>query len=390
VRLLVYTDYVYRRRDGAVFGERAFVLFLAALADEVDEVTLLGRLAPDDGPARYRVPPAIRFVALPYYERLAQPLAVLGSAPRTLARAWRALGDADVVWLLGPHPHGIALAVLARVRRRRLVLGVRQDLPAYVRNRHPGRRRLHFAASALEACWRGLARRAPVVAVGTDLARRYGAAPSVLATTVSLVTAGDVRAGERVRRDYAGPLLQLLSVGRLDAEKNPLLLADTLALLRTRDPRWRLVVCGEGDLADALRDHLRVLGLAAHSDVRGYVPLRDGLLDLYRTSHVFLHSSFTEGLPQVLIEAHASGLPVVATAVGGVTAFGDSALLVPPADSGAAAAAVNRLLDDEGLRERLTAAGLAFAAECTLEAKAREVARFIADPTSSPRGRESA
>src|SRR5262249_54859450 len=60
-------------------------------------------------------------------------------------------------------------------------------------------------------------------------------------------------------------------------------------------------------------------------ELLGYVPLDDGLLDVYRTSHVFLHVSWTEGLPQVLFEASAAGTPVVATDTGGVGAAGKEA-----------------------------------------------------------------
>jgi len=54
VRLAVYTDYVYRRTGGTVRAERAFALFLAALAPHVERLVLIGRLAPDGGAqARY-------------------------------------------------------------------------------------------------------------------------------------------------------------------------------------------------------------------------------------------------------------------------------------------------------------------------------------------------
>ena len=86
--------------------------------------------------------------ALPYYESLANPLSVPRAAGRFGARFWRALGDVDAVWLLGPHPLAIAFALLAALRGRRVILGVRQDLPAYVRNRHPGRRMMIAAALA--------------------------------------------------------------------------------------------------------------------------------------------------------------------------------------------------------------------------------------------------
>ena len=89
----------------------------------------------------------------------------------------------------------------------------------------------------------------------------------------------------------------MLSVGRLDPEKNPLLLADVFARLREQDPRWRLVVCGDGTMKDELAGALRAAGVEEHAELLGYVSLDGGLRDLYRNSHVFLHVSWTEGVP---------------------------------------------------------------------------------------------
>jgi glycosyltransferase involved in cell wall biosynthesis len=233
-------------------------------------------------------------------------------------------------------------------------------------------------AWVLETCWRALALRTPVVTVGADLALHYRRSPRVLNATISLIGADDVKAGSAAAaRSYEVGQLTLLTVGRIDAEKNPLLVAEVLRLLRQRDPRWRLVVCGEGNLANALERRLRELGLADHCELLGYVPLDGGLLDVYRGSHTFLHVSRTEGLPQVLIEAYACGLPSVATAVGGVRNLGDCSLLVPPDDAVAAAEAAQRLIDDAALRSRLIEAGLKRAAELTLEGEAAAVARFL-------------
>lgn len=384
VKLVAFTDYVYRRADGVVYAERAFALFLAALGDHFDELTIVGRLDDGPGPMHYQLPADVQFVALPHYASLTRPLSVVSSLLRSLTRFWRAIGTADSVWLLGPYPHAVAFALITNWRRRGLILGVRQDFPTYVRSRRPNRRWMHPAADLLELAWVRLARRAPVIAVGSDLARRYQHAPAVLEISVSLISAEDVEAGERaVERSYAGEL-RILSVGRIDREKNPLLLADALAILREADQRWRLVVCGEGPMQGELAARLTGYGLGDAAELRGYVAVDGGLLDVYRSSHVFLHVSMTEGMPQVLLEAFASGLPVVATAVGGVAeAAGDAALLIGPDDAGAAANAVRRLSGDRELRDRLVRAGLALARGQTLEAETARVAAFIRARTTS-------
>ena len=379
MRLVTFTDYVYREVDGVVYGERAFAVFLASLADHVEELTILGRLDPGQGACHYPLPASIRFIGLPHYASLTKPVAVVESLVRSLRRFWRALDAADRVWLLGPYPHAVAFAVLTHIRRRRLVLGVRQDFPTYVRSRRPTQRWMHVGADVLERSWKWLARSSPVVAVGPELARQYRMAPAVLEMVVSLVTDQDIEKGlSAAGRSYDGEL-SVLSVGRLDTEKNPLLLARVLRALRDADPRWRLVVCGEGPLSCALAIELERLGLTEHAQLRGYVPVRGGLLDLYRASHAFLHVSLTEGMPQVLIEAFASGLPVVATAVGGVAdAAGDAAILIPPADSGAATDALLAIAADSELRDRLTAEGFARARAQTLDAEVARVTEFIA------------
>jgi glycosyltransferase involved in cell wall biosynthesis len=192
---------------------------------------------------------------------------------------------------------------------------------------------------------------------------------------VSLATRADLQR-RRPPPSWDG-LLTALSVGRLDAEKNPLLLADVLAAL---DDRWRLSVCGEGALAGGLAARLAQLGVDGRADLHGYVPLDGGLREAYAGAHALLHVSWTEGFPQVLVEAFAAGLPVVATDVGGVRELaGNAALLVPPGDAGAAAAALERLRADPALRDRLVAAGREIAAQNTVEATAARVAGFIAD-----------
>ncbi|MGB9183134.1 MAG: glycosyltransferase, partial [Solirubrobacteraceae bacterium] len=305
--------------------------------------------------------------------------AVLRTIPAAIARFWRILDDLDVVWVLGPNPpQALLFACLGVLRRRRVVLGVRQNLPELIRHRRPGQRLVLAAAYLLEGAFRALARLLPVVVVGPDLAHRYRGARSLLSLYVSLLRGSDVMAASEDERRYDDGALVMLSVGRLDPEKNPLLLADVLACALRADPRWRLEVCGDGPLADALVRHAAELGVADRLAVHGYVPIDGGLWEYYRTAHALLHVSMTEGVPQVILEAFAARLPVVATDVGGVGHLvTDRGLLAPPGNPEAAAAALTRLVQDPALRAGLLAAASATAAAHTLEAECSRLAGFL-------------
>ncbi|HEX3511623.1 MAG TPA: glycosyltransferase family 4 protein [Solirubrobacteraceae bacterium] len=378
MRLAVYTDYSYRRDAEGVSGERAFVRFMTGLRPLVERLVLVGRVDPSPGRSHYALGEGVEFVGLPHYTSLTRPLQVARSLGGSARSFWRLLDDVDAVWLLGPYVHAFGFAALALVRRRRVVLGVRQDLPRYVRSRHPGSRWMASAADVMEACFRALARRLPVVVVGADLAANYSASPRLLEIMVSLVPDAAVAEEEQALAAASRPVRTLLSVGRLDREKNPLLLLEIIAELRSRDPRWRLEVVGEGPMRGELEQRVRELGLDESVALRGYVAIDGELPQLYRAADAFLHVSWTEGVPQVLLEAFAAGLPVVATDVGGVaSAVGDAALLVRAGDAAVAVDALERLAGDERLRRGLVAAGLERVRAHTLEAETRRVAEFI-------------
>ena len=158
------------------------------------------------------------------------------------------------------------------------------------------------------------------------------------------------------------------------------MLADVLAGLLEQDPRWRLIVCGEGPLQGELSERLRSFGIQDKAELLGYVSHEEGLAELYRNCQMLLHVSWTEGLPQVLYEAFAAALPVVATDVGGVReATGEAVTLIPAGDAEAAIEALRELSADPGLRERRLAAGHALVKAATIDIEVERVHEFI-DP----------
>jgi glycosyltransferase involved in cell wall biosynthesis len=378
MRLGVYADLVYRREGDTLSTDRSFILFVTNLAPRLGELVLFGRFDPEPGRSFYELPrEGVRFVPLPHYPSITDVLGVL-RAYRGARRAFlRELPSLDAVWIFGPHPLALALALAALRRGKPVRLGVRQDFPQYIGNRLPSRAWAWAVpvAHGLEWAWQRLSARAPAVVVGDVVARRY---PGSLATGFSLIRDDDVvPVDDALARTWGG---RILTVGRIDPEKNPLLLPEILRRLRATDQSWRLTIVGRGPLEEALLEHARALGVDDALEVRGYVPNGPELWALYRASDVFLLVSFTEGLPQVLFEAQAAGTPIVATDVGSVGAAlegGNAGLLVPPDDAGAAAHALERVRDDEVLRRALVERGLAHAAAETMDTQHERIAAFL-------------
>jgi glycosyltransferase involved in cell wall biosynthesis len=383
-----YVDTVYRRADdsrgGRVSTDRAVLLFLCEVGNDFDAFVLFGRTVRSDEPADYVLPATVDLVELPHYANLRRFFEVLRGLGGTGVGFWRGLERVDTVWAFGPHPLALLFVVLALARGKRVVLGVRQDSVRLYEVRLPSGRwaPARAAVRALDGAYRLLARRLPATVQGSDLARLYGGeGENLLVIIDSVVRAQDVV--DRVpERDWEGTI-ELLTVGRFETEKNPLLLVRALAQLDGKDPgRYRLVWVGRGPLEDDVRRLAAELGIEDRIDFRGYVPFGPGLLDLYRQAHAFVHVSLSEGVPKVLIEALASGTPIVATDVGGVGSAlegGRAGLLVPPEDVEALVSAVDRIANDGPLRDRLASRGLELARDLTLEAEAARVASFIGE-----------
>ena len=104
----------------------------------------------------------------------------------------------------------------------------------------------------LDLAFRFLARSRPTTVVGADLAERYGRSERTLEMHVTLL-GRDQLAASASSADWSGPI-RLLTVGRIEPEKNPLLLVDVLAALERSDPgRFSLTWIGDGRMLDRLR-----------------------------------------------------------------------------------------------------------------------------------------
>jgi glycosyltransferase involved in cell wall biosynthesis len=327
--------------------------------------------------------PAITLCPLPYYPNLyqlwrANPRIYAGirETIRQHARRW------DAILICGPHPIGHIIARQCVALGVPIALVARQNLVPQM-STHQGlkRRAAVTAARLLDWDFKRLARGRTVFTVGMELAEKYArVARRVHNHFPCLVDEMHFRILSAMPTD-SDPA-RLLSVGRLSLEKGHEYLLEALVQLKARGIFCHLDIVGTGPQEHQLKAKTTELDLDAQVSFHGYIPYGPALFSLYREAGALVLSSLTEGFPQVVTESLSFGLPTVATAVGGIPSFltdGKTALLVPSCDVPALAGAIERIVRDKDLRERLRCNGRALMGANTLEANRARLMGVLRD-----------
>lgn len=189
----------------------------------------------------------------------------------------------------------------------------------------------------------------------------------------------------RNRRESQGPPL-ILAIGRFCEKKGFYYLVEALGLLLGRGIDFRCEIVGYGELENALRDQIARLGLEGRVKLTGRLT-QDQVIERYSRAALFALPCLVtddgdrDGIPNVLLEAMAAGLPVVSTAVSGITELvehGVNGLLAASRDAESLAGAVDRLVQSPTLRRQLGEAGrLTVARSFALDAAARHVYELL-------------
>lgn len=159
-------------------------------------------------------------------------------------------------------------------------------------------------------------------------------------------------------REAGGPF-RMLFVGPLIERKGLHHLIEALARVNERRRDWVLILVGGGRERAALAARASQLGFGDRIDFRGYIDgWGDELPEIYRQADLFVFPSLKEGFGMAIAEAMACGTPVLTTRASAIPeVVGDAGILVEPAEPRGLAAEIIRLMEDDGLRRSLAAAG---------------------------------
>jgi glycosyltransferase involved in cell wall biosynthesis/predicted metal-dependent phosphoesterase TrpH len=303
---------------------------------------------------------AVAEVDIPFYAGLKVGVPSLPAIVETLAE-----GRYDLVHLCSPGPAGVAAAVIARIMDRPVLGSYHTELAAYagLRTADP---QLELMARAALAAFYGQCNVVLSPSPSSDeVLREMGIEAERIGRWDRGVDVGRFSPAQREPGWLgAGPdRFNVLYAGRLTREKGADLLADAFLVARERDPRLHLCLAGGGPEEDALRARL-----GEHGTFLGWLQ-GEALARAYASADLFLFASRTDTFGQVLLEAQASGLAVVAVAEGGPCAIVEDGLtgFLRPADAEALATAVVELAGAPLRRERLAQRALEAVRERTWE-----------------------
>ncbi len=382
---ILYHMPFWQDADGSLWeAEGSFARYVDSLAPYFDEVVLCVPVfdRPQTGGSRVRAA-NVSLAPLPYFPG---PKQFYPQVMRVLPRLRQWVARCDVINLRVPTPAAIFAFRVARKIRPTflLVVGDYRALRQHLGYR--GVKRALFAAYVAMEEWAvdHMAARSLTFVNGAALRDKH-AAPGrrVHETKTSTLHAGDI--ADRLDA-LTGTVVRILTVSRIDPRKGLQVLPSVVAALRGTGWQARADIIGPvvGQNGErertAIVDTARALGVGEHVALRGAVPL-DQLLPMYREFDVFvLPTRPGEGIPRVLLEAMANGLPVITTRVAGISSLvthEQNGLLVDGDSADAITAAIKRLVDDSELRRRVIANGYETARAHTVEHQAEQMMQVV-------------
>lgn len=383
---IVYHMPFWRAADGTLREiEGSFARYVDSLAPYFDEVVLCVPVL--DAPRGEGTPVRSANVTLAPLPHFDGPVQFYPLLMRIVPRLLKFVRRVDLVHCRVPTPAAVFASAFARLVNRPQFLLVVGDLRALLPSMpYRGVKRtlwrIYTAFEERNVQW--MADHALTFANGEALAVKH-ARPgrAVIQTQTTTIDAASINSRDDT---CAGPGVRMLTVSRIDPRKGLRVLPEAMRALVDRGVNTALDIVGGPvgapgeEERGAIAATARTLGVADRVSFLGPIPF-DQLLPRYRAYDVFVLPTLPgEGIPRVLLEAMAAGLPVVTSRVSGIPSLVTheaNGLLLESHSARAVADAVGRLVRDGALRRRIIAQGYDTARAHTLETQATRMMRDV-------------
>ncbi|MDX5337602.1 MAG: glycosyltransferase family 4 protein [Cyclobacteriaceae bacterium] len=356
MKIFAYNDFILKKYESNIYGDDSHVLFIDHTGTQYFEKYLLGSRVKNSPQKGYYLVKdgSEKILPLPNYSSVSDFLkrpGLFGEARKILKPK---IYHFDVFWLTWPHPISFLILLLIGKDKPK-VLFIRQNLEALIQVRYSGiQRKIGLLFTRLMYAYaKRFHPQALIVTVGEEMYKIMQGQFQKVHFISDCIVPSEVA---QAPRKFPEEKLKLIFVGRLEAEKGIPVLLHAIKILREKFP-LQLTLVGEGACQNEIDQIIAAESLAEEVVLVGYVPFGEQLFELYKSHHLMVISSYSEGLPKIINEARAFALPIVSTEVGGIAKElknENTVIFSPPGDSLLLAQGIEKIWTDKLLYEKIS------------------------------------
>lgn len=349
---MIFDDQIFYLNGGEYSSNEAHILFMIGMRRFFPNLVFCSRLSPTPDSGCYLIPGEIEICTLPYYKNIFD---LYAKSIILLPQIWRKVKSNihawDIICLSWPNPVSMLIIIMVKIKfpKKLIMLLVRQNLKKLVKLRYHGIKKIIavFMVELLESLLKLFGKTSIIFPLSKEVYQKFiGSFKNV--HLIRLPPLSNNNINKLKLRDVLKPndTLQLLYVGRLESEKGLPYLFQSLIILKKQYIKFHLNLVGTGQDEKELQKLAAEYHLNKEISFHGYIKYGESLFSFYKNSDLFILPSLSEGSPNVLMEAMAFGVPIIATNVGGIPEIihhNQNGLLVEAGSAKALAEAISDL-----------------------------------------------
>ena len=309
----------FKNHEGLVFSSDIFIIFLQKLL-RGKSLKMIGRLSTIEFFPKYLLDDNSDFVPLTYYKSISKLLLIF---PYYFIKNRKAIDNfiekIDILFISASGPLSILMLFKIRKKNKKAVIFIRQNTRKLISAKHNGNFLSRITSNMIETYLENYVKNysnCTVFSFGSEIHKRYiKLSKSTFSIADSRIHEFDVlMESSLIKLDYS--TIKFLYVGRLAPGKGLEFLITALSKIKYF--KFTLTIIGDGAIKSDLIDLVQKYNLNEQVIFKGHIYFSKKLLLEYSSHDVFVLPSFSEGFPQVIIEAMSRGILVVATKVGGI------------------------------------------------------------------------
>lgn len=317
----IFLETSYYLKNSNLFCQDQYSKLFDNLKKDI-ELLYIGKINTVQPPHFNKIEKQSKFIELTHYSTIVSlilnfPLYYLKNRKALL----NAVRSCDKVMVMTPGPISIVLLKLALKYHKQAIILVRHNSNVAIVSRFKGTKRIFakLITNFLENRVLKFAKQnqSPVLALGDEIYSHYKVySHKTVKFASSRYTLDNIIEKSKLKCINWDTGLKLLFVGRIEINKG--LIELLYGLSNLHDINWTLDIIGEGTFIHEIERKIFELGLEDKINFMGYIPFGNNLLEEYTKHDILILPSYSEGLPQCVLEAMARGCMVVATRVGGI------------------------------------------------------------------------